>query len=260
MAFMTFAENLTKSLEPMLASYSATLLHKISEDYGLSYEELSSKYLTSPVAPAPKVKGQSHATGTKKKSAKVELPQCSGVTAKGGQCNHKAFDESGLCRIHQKKAAKPKAKEATEPKEKKKAKKVKKGPPPEHTHEPTVSDPLCGLCESHGNPINPELPSTDFESDGLADRLKALIMSEGESEIEPVVESEIESVIESEIESEIEPEIEPEIESEVESEVESEIEPEVESEPEIEPEVESDYEDEGDALTAALRNMMMNEE
>jgi hypothetical protein len=237
MAFMTFAENLTKSLEPMLASYSATLLQKISEDYGLSYEELSSKYLTSPVAPAPKAKAP-----VNKKSAKVELPQCSGVTAKGGQCNHKAFDESGLCRIHQKKAAEPKAKEAKEPKEKKKAKKVKKGPPPEHTHEPTVSDPLCGLCESHGNPINPELPSTDFESDGLADRLKALIMSEGESDIEPVVESEIESVIEPEVESEIEPEVESEIESV------------------IEPEVESDYEDEGDALTAALRNMMMNED
>ena len=268
MAFMTFAENLTKSLEPMLASYSATLLEKISEDYGLSYDELSEKYLSGAIpVPLPKVKGQSHSTGTKKKSAKVELPQCSGVTAKGGQCNHKAFDESGLCRIHQKKAAEPKAKEPKEPKEKKKAKKVKKGPPPEHTHEPTVSDPLCGLCESHGNPINPELPSTDFESDGLADRLKALIMSEvepaNESEVEPANESEVEPANESEVEPANESEVEPdELSDRLKALIMSEGEPEIESaiEPEDESDVESDYEDEGDALTAALRNMMMNEE
>jgi hypothetical protein len=230
MAFTVFAENLTKSLEPMLASYSQTLLQKISEDYNLSYDELSSKYLTSPVAPPPKMKGQSRATGTgtKKKSTKEALPQCSGLTAKGGQCQHKAFDESGLCRIHQKKAAPPSgpALVTKEPKEKKKVSKKKvKEPLPVHTHEPTETDPLCGLCESHGNPINPELPSTPFESDGLADRLKALIMAEGEEE-----EPEEESV----------PIAEPIME--------------------VENDDESDYEDEGDALTAALRNMVMNED
>mgnify|MGYP006096276859 CR=1 FL=1 len=229
MAFMTFAENLTKSLEPMLASYSQTLLQKISEDYSLSYEELSTRYLSTPAVPLPKVKGQSHATGTKKKSAKEALPQCSGLTAKGGQCTHKAFDESGLCRIHQKKAD-PTGGKATvtkEPKEKKKKepKKVKKGPPPEHTHEVGESSDQCGLCESHGNPMNPELPSSDFESDGLADRLKALIMAEGEEEVpiaEPVEEEEV-LLTEDDVEEE------------------------------------SDYEDEGEALTQALRNLVMQE-
>jgi hypothetical protein len=222
MAFTVFAENLTKSLEPMLASYSQTLLQKISEDYGLSYEELSSKYLTSPVAPPPKVKAPA-----KKKSTKVDLPQCSGLTAKGGQCQHKAFDESGLCRIHQKKANPKAAAPAKEPKEKKekKTKKKVKEPAPVHTHEPTVSDPLCGLCESHGNPVNPELPSTQFESDGLADRLKALIMAEGEPEAEEEI-----------------PIAEP-----------------VEEDPEATQEMESDYEDEGEALTQALRNMVAQE-
>ena len=220
MAFMTFAENLTKSLEPMLASYSQTLLQKISEDYKLSYEELSSKYLTSPAVPLPKAKAPA-----KKKSSKVELPQCSGLTAKGGQCTHKAFDESGLCRIHQKKVT---SKTATtkEPKEKKKKEpKKKKGPPPEHTHEVGESSDQCGLCESHGNPMNPELPSSDFESDGLADRLKALIMAEGEEEVpiaEPVEEEEV-LLTEDDVEEE------------------------------------SDYEDEGEALTQALRNLVMQE-
>ena len=241
MAFTVFAENLTKSLEPMLASYSATLLEKISEDYGLSYDELSQKYLTGSVSvPLPKTKGQSRATGTgvKKKTSKVELPQCSGLTAKGGQCTHKAFDESGLCRIHQKKAnpTSGKATVTNEPKEKKKKepKKVKKGPAPEHTHEVGESSDQCGLCESHGNPMNPELPSTTFESDGLAERLKALIMAEGEPEDEeiPVAEPISES-----------------IEEEASQEMEF----------QVEEEGESDYEDEGEALTQALRNLVMQE-
>ncbi len=229
MAFTTFAENLTKSLEPMLASYSATLLQKISEDYKLSYDELSQKYLTSPMAPPPKAKAKG-ATGTKKKA---ELPQCSGLTAKGGQCQHKAFDESGLCRIHQKKADGSNSKAVTtkEPKAKKEPKKAKKGPAPEHTHEVGESSEQCGLCESHGNPMNPELPSTTFGSDDLADRLKALIMAEGEDEIpvaEPVEEDPVAEPVEEELQIEEEGE-------------------------------ESDYEDEGEALTQALRNLVMQE-
>jgi hypothetical protein len=222
MAFTTFAENLTKSLEPMLASYSATLLQKISEDYSLSYEELSTRYLTTPAVPVPKAKG---ATGTKKKTAKAELPQCSGLTAKGEQCKHKAFDESGLCRIHQKKANGPEsqATPSKEPKKKEPKKKKGKEPAPVHTHEVGESSELCGLCESHGNPMNPELPSATFESDGLADRLKALIMAEGEDEI---------------------PDAEPAVEEELQLEEEAE---------------ESDYEDEGEALTQALRNLVMEE-
>ena len=235
---MTFAENLTKSLEPMLASYSATLLQKISEDYSLSYEELSTRYLSGPVVPLPKVKAP-----VKKKSAKEALPQCSGHTAKGGQCQHKAFDESGLCRIHQKKVT-SKTVTTKEPKEKKKeSKKVKKGPPPEHLHEVGESSDQCGLCESHGNPMNPELPSTEFESDGLADRLKALIMSEGEDEI-PVAEPVEESVAEP-------------VEESVEESVEEESQEMAELQ--IDEAEESDYEDEGEALTQALRNLVMQE-
>jgi hypothetical protein len=271
MAFTIFAANLTKSLEPMLARYSRHLLGKICEDYALSYDELSLKYLSE--VPLPKVKAPA-----KKKSAKVEFPQCSGVTAKGGQCTHKAFDESGLCRIHQKKAKEPKAKEAKEPKEKKKPKKVKKGPPPEHTHEPTVSDPLCGLCESHGNPINPELPSTDFESDGLADRLKALILAEGEAEIvkaeakakAEAEESDSESDDEAETKSAAEIAVleaahpdsddEAETKSAVEIAVLEAAHPDSEADSDSDSDGYSDYEDEGNALAASLRTMMMNQE
>ena len=225
MAFTLFAENLTRSLEPMLASYSASLLQKISDDYNLPYEELATRYLTTPTVPPPKAKGQSRATGTKKKSSKVELPQCSGLTAKGGQCQHKAFDESGLCRIHQKKANGPEslATQSKEPKAKKEPKKKKgKEPTPVHTHEVGESSEQCGLCESHGNPMNPELPSTTFESDGLADRLKALIMAEGEPEEDEPIDEDATQEMELQVEEE-------------------------------------DYEDEGEALTQALRNLVMQE-
>jgi hypothetical protein len=187
MAFMTFAESLTRSLEPMLASYSSSLLQKISDDYGLSFEELSTRYLTTPAVPPPTAKGAAAKTKTKKKPA---LPQCSGLTAKGGQCQHRAFDGSGLCRIHQKKANGPNSEgveSSKKPKPKPKQndnKKKAKEPAPVHTHEAGESSNQCGLCESHGNPMNPELPSTTFESDGLADRLKALIMAEGEPDEE----------------------------------------------------------------------------
>ena len=229
MAFMTFAESLTRSLEPMLASYSSSLLQKISEDYGLSFEELSTRYLTTPAVPPPAAKGQPRATGTKKKSAKVELPQCSGLTARGGQCQHRAFDGSGLCRIHQKKAKGP----VLNPKKPKSkpdvSKKKAKEPAPVHTHEVGESSNQCGLCESHGNPMNPELPSATFESDGLADRLKALIMAEGEPE-------------EEEEEATQETEREPEEEATQEMELQTE---------------ESDYEDEDEALTQALRKLVI---
>ena len=212
----------------MLASYSASLLQKISEDYKLSYDELATRYLTTPAVPVPKAKG---ATGTKKKTAKAELPQCSGLTAKGEQCKHKAFDESGLCRIHQKKANGPEsqATPSKEPKKKEPKKKKGKEPAPVHTHEVGESSEMCGLCQSHGNPMNPELPSATFESDGLADRLKALIMAEGEEEV-PVAEPISESIDE-----------------------------EATQEMEFQVEEESDYEDEGEALTQALRNLVMEE-
>lgn len=228
MAFTTFAESLTRSLEPMLASYSSSLLQKISDDYGLSFEELSTRYLTTPAVPPPAAKGQ---TGTKKKSAKVELPQCSGLTAKGGQCQHRAFDGSGLCRIHQKKAKGP----GLNPKKPKPkpdvSKKKAKEPAPVHTHEVGESSNQCGLCESHGNPMNPELPSATFESDGLADRLKALIMAEGEPEEEEEEEDttratgdvlDLVATQETELQAE-----------------------------------ESDYEDEDEALTQALRKLVI---
>ena len=242
MAFTTFAENLTKSLEPMLASYSATLLQKISEDYNLSYEELSQKYLTTPTVPPPKAKGQPRATGTGTKK-KTTLPQCTGLTAKGGQCSHKAFDDSGLCRIHQRKAGQSQTQAAPlkEPKAKRVSKKKTKEPTPVHTHEPTEVDPLCGLCESHGNPMNPELPSKKFESDDLAERLKKLIMAEGEPEgAEPVIASSetLEPIEESDEEDE---ETQPIIQEPVD-------------------EYESDYEDEGEALTQALRKLVMADE
>ena len=81
--------------------------------------------------------------------------------------------------------------------------------------------------------MNPELPSTTLATDDLAERLKALIMAEGEPEDVPIVEP-VEETEESDEEEETVVLAE-------------------------EVEEESDYEDEGEALTQALRILVMQE-
>ena len=181
MAFMTFAENLSKSLEPMLASYSQTLLQRISDDYGLSYEDLSSKYLSSPVVPSKEVK-KVRVPSTKK--SKDPRPVCTGHTAKGEPCRVTCDPGSTLCHLHLKKSQKE-PKEPKEPKVPKTSK--KKVPPPTHDHDPDVVSMTCGLCESHGDTLNPTLAEQPYEvveGEELANRLKSLIGDENPEDLE----------------------------------------------------------------------------
>jgi hypothetical protein len=72
-----------------------------------------------------------------------------------------------------------------------KVKKVKEQP--SHNHAPLVApDAPCGLCDTHGDAMNPGLPNVSFESrqDGmtLQERL-AMIIQMGEEEPEEEVES-----------------------------------------------------------------------
>jgi hypothetical protein len=36
----------------------------------------------------------------------------------------------------------------------------------------------CPLCETHGDVLNPELPSAEFEGDDIMDRLKTMLNDE----------------------------------------------------------------------------------
>lgn len=68
------------------------LLHRISADYELDYEELCERYMS---APAPKRRG------SVKASAESEACACKGKTAKGQACKKKAVTGSEYCKTHE---------------------------------------------------------------------------------------------------------------------------------------------------------------
>jgi hypothetical protein len=96
--------------------------------------------------------------------------------------------DSDLCGIHQRKTegVKPDKKEKPE----KKAKVVKKkSQDPEHTHKLTEESEDCGLCQTHGNVMDPAMPEKKFEAVtedevSIKDRLKAILAASDDEEPE----------------------------------------------------------------------------
>lgn len=85
-----------------------------------------------------------------------EKEQCCGVTAKGTRCKNKVVEDN-KCKMHINQGAKQ-----VQPK----VKKVKKTKPvaPTHNHPPGVlSSEYCQLCETHGDILDPQLPTRQFE-------------------------------------------------------------------------------------------------
>jgi hypothetical protein len=153
------------------------LLKDIARDYNLDHNELCLKYL----------QREKKVAVQKKKVGKETRPVCTGQTAKGEPCRVTCDPGNILCHLHMKKLQK--AEVAAPPKEVKvpKVKKVKKGPAPEHDHNPGEVSMTCGLCESHGDSMNPGLPGQPYEvvgGDEMAARLKALIGDEDAEELE----------------------------------------------------------------------------
>ena len=156
------------------------LLRDVARDYNLDHNELCLKYLQK------EAKVKKVAAVQKKKGGKETRPVCTGHTAKGEPCRVTCDPGNSLCHLHLKKLQKA---ESAPPKEVKvpKAKKVKKVPAPEHNHEPGEVSMTCGLCESHGDSMNPGLPDQPYEvvgGDEMAARLKALIGDEDPEELE----------------------------------------------------------------------------
>ena len=81
---------------------------------------------------------------------------CQGVTGKGTPCRNGALPGCAHCRMHSREPKPPKvARVRKEPKPKKTI--------PEHTHPVDTSDPLCALCQTHGDCMDPTLPDHHFE-------------------------------------------------------------------------------------------------
>lgn len=78
---------------------------------------------------------------------------CNGKTAKGQPCNHRALPGSEFCKMHD-----PKKKKASSSSPAQRLVKVE----PEHTHGPSEEpNGTCGLCETHGDPVNDHLTEDD---------------------------------------------------------------------------------------------------
>ena len=154
------------------------LLKDVARDYNLDHNELCMKYLQK--------EAKKKVVVQKKKVSKETRPVCTGQTAKGEPCRVTCDPGNSLCHLHLKKLQKVESAPVKEVKVPK-AKKVKKVAAPEHDHEPGEVSMTCGLCESHGDSMNPGLPEQPYEvvgGDELAARLKALIGDEDPEELE----------------------------------------------------------------------------
>ena len=117
---------------------------------------------------------------TKKKSSREERQQCCGLTAKGTQCKNKAI-EDGKCKMH----LNQNNQQSNTPSQKPKKKKKQKPLPPMHTHLPGETPTVyCKLCQTHGDILDPTLPSREFVLS------ETIIETEPEMVPEPVQEQE----------------------------------------------------------------------
>jgi hypothetical protein len=94
---------------------------------------------------------------------------CQGVTGKGTPCRNGALPGTSHCRMHSREPRPPKVSRV---KRDVKPKKIQ----PEHSHPIDTFDPHCSLCNSHGDVIDPSLPSHTFEGPcDIVDRLREIL-------------------------------------------------------------------------------------
>jgi len=188
-------DSLCVMFAPALEKYTLKLLARIAVDYNLPSEELVTKYMTRPVEliKVPKKPKDPNAPVKPRvpKAPKIPLeerPICPSLTGKKTPCKNRCLPGSDKCHLHSVTLPSGEPKPPKVPK----VKKVKEQP--SHNHAPLVApDAPCGLCDTHGDAMNPGLPNVSFESrqDGmtLQERL-AMIIQMGEEEPE---EEEVES-------------------------------------------------------------------
>jgi hypothetical protein len=190
---------------PALEKYTTNLLARIAVDYNIPSFELVNKYMTRPAeimnlkaprapkdpnAPpkAPKKPKDPNAPPKPPKIPLEDRPICPSLTGKKTPCKNRCLPGSDKCHLHCVTLPTGEPKPPRVPK----VKKVKDQP--SHTHAPLVApEAPCGLCDTHGDAMNPCLPNVSFESrqEGmtLQERL-AMIIQMGDEEPE---EEEVES-------------------------------------------------------------------
>jgi len=163
---------------PALEKFSLQLISRISLDYNLPKDELVAKYMTRPVELAPKKPRAPKDPNAPKKVPVADRPICPSLTGKKTPCKNRCLPGSDKCHLH----AVTLPSGEPKPPRVSKVKKVKEQPT--HNHAPLVApDAPCGLCETHGDAMNPGLPNVSFESrqDGMTlEQRLAMIIQMGE--------------------------------------------------------------------------------
>ena len=164
----------TDALTNMVRERDRAFLLKISTEYSLPFEELEKKFLETKVTEKPPRKYKTKSVTTVEITP-VEKQCCTALTSKKEACKFQALKGEVFCKRHLKKPS-----TGTSEETKKEPKKTKTTPQPVHTHAlgEAPSEP-CDLCESHGDPFEPE---KEFEV--VPKTLKAIIAAVDE-ESEP---------------------------------------------------------------------------
>lgn len=206
--------NFTSAINALVAERDRVFLVRVSEDFNLPFEQLSQlyletaeqaikvprKYTKKPKAVAVAVEGEEPTAAEpkapkapKEAKAKAEKQKCTACTSKKEPCKFSALKGEVFCKRHLRTSQEgEEGEEAPKPKP---AKKAAKAEQPVHTHNLAENaEGECDLCESHGNPLEPE---ADFEvvigelgtappkQQTVAERLAALL-AEGDDTDEEV--------------------------------------------------------------------------
>ena len=179
---------------PALEKYSTNLLTRISLDYNLPLDELVTKYMSRPEAikakkakdpNAPKKPRAPKDPNAPKKIPAADRPICPSLTGKKTPCKNRCLPGSDKCHLHSVTLPGGDPKPPKVPKEKKS--KVKEQPA--HNHAPLIApEAPCQLCDTHGDALNPGLPTVSYESETLQERLARIMAMEDpeeEDESEP---------------------------------------------------------------------------
>ena len=169
--------NFTSAINALVAERDRVFLERVAQDYGLSYEELHSKYLETaekaikvprkytkkPKSVTVVTEGEAPVKETKEPKAKepkakAEKQCCTAQTSKKEPCKFSALKGEVFCKRHLKQSLGEPAAEKVP-----KAKEPKVKPlEPVHTHAIGVQpEGACDLCETNGDPLATE--PTAFE-------------------------------------------------------------------------------------------------
>jgi hypothetical protein len=168
--------NFTAAINCLVAERDRVFLVRVSEDYGIPFEELQKKYLETAeeaikvprkykkrepkLVEVTTAEGETVIVPTKKEpAAPKEKKICESQTSKKEPCKFPALRGGCFCKRHQRQQDEKQDGVAPVPKPKKEV--VKKQEQPLHTHNLNEVSADCDLCASHGNPLKTD--DDDFE-------------------------------------------------------------------------------------------------